>query len=101
MLTIIADNTMTSGTITDRQDMPVVTASTILRGIERLAVRVLRVVVPVGAVGAHAYCAPAAASCPSFAMSKHWQLGLGGKKPLGSGQPVGSGNLSLRNQIAG
>lgn len=101
MLTIIADNTMISGTITDRQDMPVVTTSTILRGIECLAVRVLRALVPVNAVYAHAYCAPAAASCQSFIASKHWQLGLGGKKPLGQGLPVGSGNLNLRNQIAG
>ncbi len=42
MLTIFADNTMILGTIADRQDMPVVTTSTILRGIDRLAVRVLR-----------------------------------------------------------
>jgi hypothetical protein len=106
MLTIFADNTMILGTIYDRQDMPVVTTSTILRGIERLAVRVLRAVVPVVAVYAHVNCAArAAASCPSFSTLKHWQLGLGGKRlqvvPLGSGRPVGSGNLNLRYQIAG
>ncbi len=97
MLTYIADNTMILGTIADRQDMPVVTTSTILRGIERLAARVLRAVVPVVAAPAHANCvARKAASCQSFANSKPWLLGLRGTKPLGHGLPMGSGR-----QIAG
>ena len=54
MLTIFADNTMILGSIADRQDMPVVATSTITRGLERLAVRVLRAVVPV--VGVYAQC---------------------------------------------
>lgn len=115
MLTNIADNTMILGSIADRQDDAVVTTSTIMRGIERLAVRILRAVVPVVAAPAHMYCAVrAAASCQSFSKSKRWQQGpgqqgLGGKRPqvmpevlpLGTGLPVGSGNLNLRNQIAG
>lgn len=102
MLTIFADNTMILGTINDRQDDAVVIASTWMRELERLAVRVLRVVVPVVAIPAHAYCAGrAAASCQGFDHSKRWQRGLSGKKPLGNGLPMGSGNLNLRNQIAG
>lgn len=97
MLTIIADNTMNSGSIADRQDAIVVTTSTICRGIERLAAHLVRVVVPV-VVGAHAYCAPCpATSCQSFTGLKRWQLGLGGKQlwlmPQGHGSPMGSGRL--------
>ena len=110
MLTNIADNTMILGSIADRQDDAVVTTSTIMRGIERLAAQVLRAVVPVVAAPAHMYCAVrAAVGCQSFSKSKRWQLSLGGKRPqvmpevlpLGTGLPVGSGNLNLRNQIAG
>lgn len=97
MLTIIADNTMNSGSIADRQDANVVTTSMICRGLERLAARLVRVVVPV-VVGAHAYCAPCpAASCQSFTGLKRWQLGLGGKQlrlmPQGHGSPAGSGRF--------
>lgn len=101
MLTIFADNTMILGSIADRQDMPVVATSTITRGLERLAVHVLRAVVPVVGVYVHVRCAaPAAASCQSFSSIKRWQPSLGGNMPLGTGLPVGTG-LHLRNQMAG
>jgi hypothetical protein len=90
MLTIFADNTMILGSIAaDRQDAAVATSS-ITRGFERLAARLMRAVVPVRVV-AHAYCANhPASSCPRM-NSKRWQLGLSGKSSLGQGQPVGSG----------
>lgn len=95
MLTIFADNTMILGSIADRQDAQVVTTSTIMRGIARLAARLLRAVEPVVVGVTHAYCVPCpATSCPSFANTKRWQLDLSGlKKPLGQGSPVGSGRL--------
>jgi len=96
MRTYFADNTMILGSINDRQDMNVVATSTILRGLECLALRVLRyVMAPVAVVPVHAPCAArAAASCRGFKPMKHWQFGLSGMNPsiisLGTGLPVGS-----------
>lgn len=90
MFTIFADNTMILGSIAaDRQNAAVAT-STIMRGLERLAARLMRAVVPVRVV-AHVYCAPTPASSCRRSHSKRWQLGLSGKSSLGQGQPVGSG----------
>lgn len=95
MLTIFADNTMNLGSIADRQDANVVTTSTIIGGLERLAAYLMRALVPVGGRMARVHCAAIpATSCRSFEHSKPWQLGLVGmKKPLGHGQPVGSGRI--------
>lgn len=95
MVTIFADNTMILGSIADRQDAPVVIASTVMRGVARLAAYLLRVVEPVVAGLTHFYCVPCPApSCPSFVNTKRWQLGLGSlKRLLGQGSPVGSGRL--------
>lgn len=99
MLSNYTDNTMISGSIQDRLDMTFVTTS-VIRGLERLAERILRAAVaPVVAVYAYVVC-PDAEGCQSFMKPmKHWLPGISGINPLAIGHPEASlpGNWGRSN----
>ena len=97
MLAIFTDNTMTTGTMIDRQGMPVV-ATSVFRGLERLAAYLLRAIVAPVAAGlapSERLVPVAVRGCQCLHKDKQWRPGPSGNSnlPQGSGLPVGSGTL--------
>ncbi len=97
MLSIIANNTMNSGSMNNRQELSVLS---MIRGLERQAGLFLREFLALVAVGsAHSLCVVRPATRGSqrrLIATKRWQPGFEGYLPLGylplsHGQPAGAG----------